>query len=206
MVTLKLSGARFDYENRLDSWRHIVDHSLDIVGAQKKEYLGGGAWGLAVAISDKEVLKITKHELEYNNAKRLEGHNFTNLVDIYETFKIIGEHNNFYIIRQELLQPLSMEEKVIMGLLSMKVNINRIESDVRLAKEISRCPSFNFNSFIDDEFNYHINGRRILMVMEFLKDIRGMHKEANELDVFIGDLHQNNVGYKNGHLAMLDIT
>lgn len=74
----------------------VKSHDID---PDEIGYLGSGDNGKAYVVGDDRVLKITRSRKEFEHARRLINHNYTNIVDIYAAEKI---GSDYYILMEEL--------------------------------------------------------------------------------------------------------
>lgn len=74
----------------------VKSHDID---PDEIGYLGSGDNGEAYVVGDDRVLKITRSRKEFDHARRLINHNYTNIVDIYAAEKI---GSDYYILMEEL--------------------------------------------------------------------------------------------------------
>lgn len=74
----------------------VKSHDID---PDEIGYLGSGDNGEAYVVGDDRALKITRSRKEFEHARRLINHNYTNIVDIYAVEKI---GSDYYILMEEL--------------------------------------------------------------------------------------------------------
>lgn len=154
-------------------------------------WLGSGQFGDAYAVEDNRVLKITHSAKEYEIAKKLIGHKYTNIVDYYAAEKV---GSDYYILMEELDQPGSIED-----LFS--------EAESVLPDGILYADMFDRRDYEDDEYREE-NGLPYVSeeTMDFIDELCDVVSDYRKLGIAVGDIHAGNLGRsQDGTLKAFDI-
>lgn len=161
-----------------------------------KHFLGSGFWGAAYMLMDSTVLKITRDEMEARTSASIIGKHNSCIVDIFQVYglSISSLSAPYYFIVRENIDPpemLSDEDTELLGLvqqiLSASYRDKWIESHQEKVSDISsnRC--------------WNIRERAVTAAMKIKQELK------NSCITF-SDFHQDNIGLKNGHFCIFDLS
>lgn len=160
---------------------------------------------MAISLPENKVLKLLNKDLEY-------------IANIYELYKIKGltldinilnKDQPIYAIIQERLEVPSNGDMNILNKLFNIANLiyrfnDRTKEDhIQTLEKIAENDFINYideRPFLEDIIKRKIKGHR------FYNDICKVHLEAKANNIKLNDLHQNNMGFKNGHLTGFDVS
>ena len=164
--------------------------------------MGAGVWGIAYEIPGNKVLKITEDDREVDNAKHLAGKKNKFMADIYKVYSIgrKKETSPFHfsagkrVIVMEKLEPLKgpMLRKIIAFSDAFDEYNNEENSWTDMLEN-------GWNEGFDEFL-------RSQGLEDVYSDLLAIYEEAASKGVYLSDMHQENFGIKNGHLAIFDIT
>jgi hypothetical protein len=177
----------------------------DLYGVKIDKFLGSGSWGAAYSTTDNRVLKFTYDDKEYEAARQLVGEKNTYLVDLYGVEKL-GKGN--YAILMEKIQPLNDRYKKAVE------NFDRLLDKQYIvgagSVEIGRTWADILSDGYDEDMAAHLASQNtesgIMSPVEVYKNMLNIYKEAMDNGVMLTDMHTENLGIKNGHLAALDLS
>lgn len=181
------------------------EEAEDLYGVKIDKFLGSGSWGAAYSTTNNRVLKFTYDSKEYEAARQLVGRKNTYLVDLYGVDKL-GKGN--YAILMEKIQPLDdkhrkavenfdrlIDKQDIVGVMS--VEIGRSWADIL---------SDGYNEDTAAYLASKNSQSNIMSPLEVYKNMLKIYEEAEDSGVMLTDMHLENLGIKNGHLAALDLS
>jgi hypothetical protein len=181
------------------------EQAEDLYGVKIDKFLGSGSWGAAYSTTDNRVLKFTYDDKEYEAARQLVGEKNTYLVDLYGVEKL-GKGN--YAILMEKIQPLNDRYKKAVE------NFDRLLDKQYIvgagSVEIGRTWADILSDGYDEDMAAHLASQNtesgIMSPVEVYKNMLNIYKEAMDNGVMLTDMHTENLGIKNGHLAALDLS
>jgi hypothetical protein len=171
----------FDFsENEENNIRNFAkDRGLVI-----NEIIGIGFGGVAFELNNDKVLKYTYDDIEVGACDFIEGKHCEYFADVYKIY----EFNGAWIIILEKLKLL--DKKTIDSLKEMPID--------------NKSGEYNF-----DELNNGFNVDIYVTLTEYQKrlyrDLIEIRKEGSKHGFELLDCKIDNLGFKNGHLAMFDI-
>lgn len=188
--------SKINYPNRLETWSPAISQAMDIAKVDKAVILGGGEYGLALAISDDRVLKITTQNGEFRKAEHLIEKDHNHLVKIYQRNSIGTIGSTFYILIMERLRlPTPYEFKALSWMDKRVRGWRRAITDQ-----------------LKERYRNEINNDKLLtkkqkkLVYRILTQVQAAHKEARELGIELTDIHRRNVGFRpDGKIVVFDI-
>ena len=194
-------------DSRRVDWKKQIEYISKKLNVKLIKFLGGGMFGIAYAIPGNRVLKLTEDDGEIYSSKSIVGKKSEYLANIYKVYSIKGHPDKKAII-QERLQPLN--QKYIDGFRSFisKMDDFCIQNgqvfggDVTIAEFLQDSDLYHedFNNFLeqesfgDDDYAGVVYG-----------DLLSIYEEAAGYGIDLVDIHEENCGIKNGHMAMFDI-
>lgn len=171
--------------------------------------IGSGSRGLAFAVGDNLVLKLTKTKREYDFAKQIAGKPTKHLVQIHRVYKLdqydpkdlLSKHEYTYAILMDRVEVLTIRQKMI---------IETLEAFTKEFYSMYRPISYLARTGVNKKFVKFINKRSIgLNPNKFLGvyyAVNKMYKEGLSHGIDIADIHTGNLGTKNGRLVMIDVS
>ena len=184
-----------------------VNYILDKFGISSSNELGSGTYGIAFNYGSHLVLKITTDSEEAIFANNIKNKKFERISEIQNVYKI--KKGELFIIILEKLQPINDEE------------INEILRDMHIIHDsyIVREEKYsNFKEFLEEKIKegnwFNPDIQNLISTMPIEKIIWTFNEYdaiLNELNTAKGipdgfsDLHYDNMGLKNGKLAVYDI-
>jgi hypothetical protein len=194
--------------HREEEWKKEIAQVAKQLKVELTNFLGAGVWGIAYEIPGNKVLKITEDDREVNNAKHLAGKKNEYMADIYKVYSIgkkkEKESSPFQfsagkkVIVMEKLTPL---EKV-MPMLRKVIDFS--DAFDEYSNEDSSWTEMLENGWDEDFDNYLKKQKKGLDGV--YSDLLTIYEEAASKGIYLSDMHQENFGIKNGHLAIFDIT
>lgn len=177
----------------------------DLYGVKIDKFLGSGSWGAAYSTTDNRVLKFTYDSKEYEAAKPLIGRKNTYLVDLYGVEEL-GKGN--YAILMEKIQPLGDSHRKAVE------NFDRLLDNQYIvgtgSVEIGRTWADILSDGYNEDTAAHLVSKdtrsNIMSPLEVYKNMLKIYEEAEDNGAMLTDMHTENLGIKNGHLAALDLS
>lgn len=170
------------------------------LGLRNVQYLKGGGMGKAFVIDQNRILKITSDVAEFNNSMRLLGKTPKYLPNIYLCKNIKYNDEIYYVIVQE------------------KIDTSKSKEYFQLFYELEMFLSSNYKIYNDDlfdDFTYNDNANKEILsalnkynrnLFQFVIQIFYCLKEAKNFNIQTNDIHSDNLGLKDGHLCIFDLT
>lgn len=194
MKYIKLFEDYSKFNTNNDEWHRSVDftkeeeHNLRKFAKDKGYNLGDiigiGFGGVAFDMNDK-VFKYTYDDIEVSASIDLEGKNCEYLANVYETY----ETEKGYVIILEKLGELP----------------DSIVDDLKeISTKFDKHPEYNFDDLIesfDENFNDKLSDNQKKLYSDLLK----IKEEGRKYNIDIIDCKIDNLGIKNGHIAMFDV-
>jgi hypothetical protein len=185
-----------DEIERRELWKKEITQVAKQLKIPLTNYLGSGVWGIAYEIPGNKVLKITEHAEEIENAKHLVGKKNKLLADIYNVYSIKGDKIKKVIV-MEKLQPLTKDYikalDIFGGYFSEFYNNEWTWGEIIGHEE-------DFDNFLKQA---KYDG---IPLTNIYSDLIQILEEASSKGIHLGDLHEGNLGLKNGQLAAFDLS
>lgn len=170
------------------------------------KYIGSGTEGIAYySKKDDAVIKLTKSESEFENAKNAKEYQSMfdektpHVAQIYDAYKI-KEYDNLYVIVMEKLETLNPEEQKIVRFIALK-NQNQIDA---LSDSAYRAmEDVMLRNWKSSDFSKFSNPKKFIEVMKKLYDMS--YYLNQELGMELKDIHEHNIGKRpDGTYVLLD--
>ena len=187
-----------EHEERLFSWKTDIEKVARQLKVELTNFIGGGLWGIAYEIPGNKVLKITQDQSEVNTAKHLIGKENKYLANIYKIYSIKGNKEKKVIIQEKLEQLDNYTNKAV-DLFGKYFNESNFRG-MTWAQMLSEGWNEEFDGFLKS------NGKEGSIAEEIYSALLQIYDEAANMNIFLADIHKENLGLKNGDLAMFDIS
>src|ERR1035437_260083 len=189
-----------------ESAQELIQKITNRLGLPEAKLIGQGNNGYAYAVGNNKVLKLTTDISEYTEAIKIKGKKNKHIADIYEGWILGGEHDNLVVILLEQID-------------------TRNQGTIEYWDDAT---SYFWNKvFGNNKVNYHTFIRQVVMgeiknselqkikalflsklkpqIKNFAIQYFDMIEELKKLGVTSSDFAPQNMGYKNGNLAYLDL-
>lgn len=177
----------------------------DLYGVKIDKFLGSGSWGAAYSTTNNKVLKFTYDSKEYEAARPLIGRKNTYLVDLYGVEKL-GKGN--YAILMEKIQP--MNDKYRKDIENFDRLIDKQDIVGAMSVEIGKSWADILSDGYNEDTAAYLASKNtesnIMSPVDVYKNLLKIYEEAEDNGVMLTDMHLENLGIKNGHLAALDLS
>ena len=174
--------------------------------------IGSGWFGYAYALPGNKVLKLTADGTEYLNAKKLIGEKWNHIVNVYGAYALKEPYDGVYaIIMERIKQPPNLG--AMMDNLLKHINIitnkpNKFNKDGSYSYFSEIIYQYGEGKISDEQINYYKSELKEIdpKLEKLFTQVLSMAAELSANDITaIQDIHGDNVGIKNGKLALLDI-
>lgn len=190
-------------DKRVEYWSDAIAIAERLYGVNidPRNYLGGGFWGVAFDVGDGDVVKITEDPEEADKSGELVGVTSQRMADIYSVDRL---ESNKYAIWQEKLEELSYAyiDAYESFLLSLSDFLQRSVGAGIVSDFLRKGKNEKFIDFLETYMDVSNNYSPIDIYIELLAIV----KEADYKGVYLEDIHEGNLGLKNGKLAIFDIS
>jgi len=198
------SGELDEAHHKEEAWEKEIAQVAKQLKVELTNFIGAGVWGIAYEIPGNRVLKITEDDREVDNAKHLVGKKNKYMADIYKVYSIgrkkEKETSPFQfsagkkVIVMEKLEPLKGPLlKVIIAFSDAFDEYSNEENS--WTEMLADGWDQGFNDFLEEKG-----------LDDIYSDLLAIYEEAASKGIYLSDMHQENFGIKNGHLAIFDIT
>jgi hypothetical protein len=194
--------------HREEEWKKEIAQVAKQLKVELTNFIGAGVWGIAYEIPGNKVIKITEDDREVENAKHLVGKKNKFMADIYKVYSIgrkkEQESSPFRfsagkkIIVMEKLMPLESVRPMLGKVIDFSDAFDEYSSEESSWSEMLE------NGWDEDFDNYLRKQNKGLE--DVYSDLLAIYEEAASKGIYLTDMHQENFGIKNGHLAIFDIT
>ncbi len=190
-------------DKRVEYWSDAIEIAERLYGVNidPNNYLGGGFWGVAFDVGNGDVVKITEDPEEADKSGELVGVTSKRMADIYSVDRL---ESNKYAIWQEKLEalPYFYDDAYENFLLYLSDFLGRGVGSGIVSDFLRKGKNEQFIDFLELHMDVSNNYSPIDIYVELL-DIA---KEASDKGVYLEDIHEGNLGLKNGKLAIFDIS
>lgn len=193
---------------REEEWKKEIAQVAKQLKVSLTNFLGAGVWGIAYEIPGNRVLKITEDDREVDNAKHLIGQKNKFMADIYNVYSIgkkkEKESSPFQfsagkrVIVMEKLIPLEKDNQMLGKVIKFSDAFDEYSSEESSWTEM-------LENGWDEDFDNFLR-KKNKGLEDVYSDLLAIYEEAASKGIYLSDMHQENFGIKNGHLAIFDIT
>lgn len=173
----------------------------EVMGAKINKFLGAGAWGAAYSTTDGRVLKITQDDNEFMAAQDLIGLKNKYMVDIYDLAEI---GRGVYAVLMEKITRMDDAHREAIE------NFDRMFDEQSVfentwAELLERGYDEDLADWLTKEGGER-SDKYIMSPLEVYENLLKIYSEGRTKGVELRDMHLENLGVKNGHLAALDLS
>lgn len=194
-------------DSRRVDWKKQIEYISKKLNVKLLKFLGGGLFGIAYAIPGNRVLKLTEDEGEVYSSKSIIGEESEYLANIYKVYAIKGHPDKKAII-QERLQPLTQKYKDGFTSFVNKMEDFLIQQGSVFGGDMTIADFLRDSDLYQDDFNYFLEQESFGdddYAGIVYGDLLSIFEEAAGYGIDLSDIHEDNCGMKNGHMAMFDI-
>lgn len=191
-------------DRRINRWKNHLKKAEKHFGVKAKKVIGTGGSGVAFKVKGGKVLKLTTDTDEYQNSKKLIGRHTNRITKIHGVLEITKkEHffNGMYAILMDRVKPLNKKEKKIVKMFDSLMSGYK----GRYLWSWSALAKRGKDQEIISKINKKISNKSHEMINLYVSIIR-IHEEAHRHGIEMSDMHEGNIGWKDGIIVGFDIT
>ena len=198
------SGELDEAHHKEEAWEKEIAQVAKQLKVELTNFIGAGVWGIAYEIPGNRVLKITEDDREVDNAKHLVGKKNKYMADIYKVYSIGRKKEK----ETSPFQFSAGKKVIVMEKLEtlkgplLKVIIAFSDAFDEYSNEENSWTEMLADGW-DQGFNDFLEEKGL---DDIYSDLLAIYEEAASKGIYLSDMHQENFGIKNGHLAIFDIT